>query len=125
MAKRTCLAVVLAAGEGTRMRSDLPKVMHKVGGLPMLGHVLTSARAAGAGSIGVVVGPGKSAVPDFVARTNRSASVFTQRERLGTAHAVLLHQVVEQCIQQAATTVVHCHIAFLGIWVCFRGVAAP
>ena len=45
MPKRTCLAIVLAAGEGTRMRSAMPKVMHPVAGLPMLGHVLAAAEA--------------------------------------------------------------------------------
>jgi bifunctional UDP-N-acetylglucosamine pyrophosphorylase/glucosamine-1-phosphate N-acetyltransferase len=48
MAERSCLAIVLAAGEGTRMRSAMPKAMHKVGGLPMVGHALRAAAAAGA-----------------------------------------------------------------------------
>lgn len=49
-------AVILAAGKGTRMRSKLPKVLHKVGGRPMLQHVLDAASAAGAGRKIVIVG---------------------------------------------------------------------
>jgi bifunctional UDP-N-acetylglucosamine pyrophosphorylase/glucosamine-1-phosphate N-acetyltransferase len=89
MAKRSCLAIILAAGEGTRMRSALPKVMHPVAGLPMLGHVLAAARGAGATRIAVVVGPEAKAVRDFVARNAPDAAIYEQTERKGTAHAVL------------------------------------
>lgn len=88
----TCLAVVLAAGEGTRMRSALPKVLHPVGGLPMLAHVLASVLAAGADSTAVVVGPNHEAVVAAVGRFAPGASMFVQKERLGTAHAVLAAQ---------------------------------
>ena len=50
------LSIILAAGEGTRMRSSLPKVLHEVGGLPMIGHVLRTAHSAGSSSIALVVG---------------------------------------------------------------------
>src|ERR1700686_4147480 len=86
---RTCLAVILAAGEGTRMRSNLPKAMHPVGGLPMLGHVLATAGRAGATRIAVVVGPDGAAVRAFVQTRAPQAAVYEQAERLGTAHAVL------------------------------------
>ena len=89
MAKRTCLAIILAAGEGTRMRSRLPKVMHPVGGLPMLGHVIKTATTAGASRLAVVIGPEAAPVRDLVARLAPEATVHEQRERLGTAHAVL------------------------------------
>lgn len=89
MAKRSCLAIILAAGEGTRMRSSLPKVMHEVAGLPMLGHVLAAARAAGASRIAVVVGPEARAVRAFLARHAPDAVIHEQTERKGTAHAVL------------------------------------
>jgi bifunctional UDP-N-acetylglucosamine pyrophosphorylase/glucosamine-1-phosphate N-acetyltransferase len=79
------LAVVLAAGEGTRMRSALPKVLHRVGGRPMLQHVLAAAEAAGLRHAAVVVGAGG----DEVARAAPAATPFVQSERLGTAHAVL------------------------------------
>ena len=89
MAKRSCLAIILAAGEGTRMKSALPKVLHPVGGLPMLGHVLAAAGEAGADRIAVVIGAGSDAVAAYVRSAAPEASVHVQAERLGTAHAVL------------------------------------
>jgi bifunctional UDP-N-acetylglucosamine pyrophosphorylase/glucosamine-1-phosphate N-acetyltransferase len=89
MTERSCQVVVLAAGEGTRMKSSLSKVMHKVAGLPMLGHVLKAAEAVGAERTAVVVGPDASDVRDLVAKQDGGAEVFIQAERQGTAHAVL------------------------------------
>ena len=89
MPNRTCLAIILAAGEGTRMKSAMPKVLHKIGNLPMLGHVLRAATASGANRTAVVIGPGAEAVATFVTRTTPNASTHVQAERLGTAHAVL------------------------------------
>ena len=86
---RPFTAIVLAAGKGTRMRSDLPKVLHRVAGQTMLGHVLAAVQAAGAGRIGVVVEPGQAAVEAEVASAAPGARVHHQAERLGTAHAVL------------------------------------
>ena len=86
---RTCLAIVLAAGEGTRMRSSLPKVMHRIAGLPMLGHVIRAAADGGATRIGVVTGPNADAVRAYVAAAAPGAAVHVQSEQLGTAHAVL------------------------------------
>ncbi|SCM77055.1 Bifunctional protein GlmU (Includes: UDP-N-acetylglucosamine pyrophosphorylase; Glucosamine-1-phosphate N-acetyltransferase) [uncultured Pleomorphomonas sp.] len=83
----SCLAVVLAAGEGTRMRSDLPKVLHPVGGRPLIDAVLESARAGGADRIAVVIGADK--VRAHLSKTAPDARIFEQRERLGTAHAAL------------------------------------
>jgi len=89
MQQRTCLAIVLAAGEGVRMRSDLPKVLHRIGGRPLIEHVMRAVARAGGSEIALVVGPGR----DDVAVTGRGvapqARVFLQHERLGTAHAVL------------------------------------
>lgn len=84
-----CTAVILAAGEGTRMRSARPKVLHAVAGLSMVGHVATAARRAGADRIAVVVGPGREDVAAEVRRLDPSAQVFVQTERRGTAHALL------------------------------------
>lgn len=86
---RRCLALVLAAGEGTRMKSSLPKVLHAIAGRSMLGHVLATVQAAGAGEIAVVVGPERADVAQEVVKIAPAAQVFEQRERRGTAHAVL------------------------------------
>lgn len=86
---RSLTAIVLAAGKGTRMRSDLPKVLHKVAGRTMLGHVLAAVRAAGATRVGVVAEPGRADVAAEIERQAPGAGVFAQAERLGTAHAVL------------------------------------
>lgn len=88
-ARRSCLAVVLAAGEGTRMRSSLPKVLHAVGGRPMVAHVLAAARSAGADRIALVIGHGADAVRKAVGALPGETEVFVQEERRGTAHAVL------------------------------------
>ncbi|UHC19305.1 bifunctional UDP-N-acetylglucosamine diphosphorylase/glucosamine-1-phosphate N-acetyltransferase GlmU [Methylobacterium currus] len=85
---RSLLAVVLAAGKGTRMRSALPKVLHPIAGRPMLAHVLASVAEAGAGRLAVVVEPGRDDVARIVAEFP-GAETFPQGERLGTAHAVL------------------------------------
>ncbi|MCR4283225.1 MAG: NTP transferase domain-containing protein, partial [Bauldia sp.] len=89
MPKRTCLAIVLAAGEGTRMKSAIPKVLHKIGGLPMLGHVLKAAADAGATATAVVVGSDADAATTFVNKAAPMATIHVQSERLGTADAVL------------------------------------
>ena len=87
--KRTCLTIILAAGEGKRMASTLPKVLHPVAGLPMLAHVLNTAIAAGGTSRAVVVGNQAEKVREAVKAHDGSASVHIQTERNGTAHAVL------------------------------------
>jgi bifunctional UDP-N-acetylglucosamine pyrophosphorylase / glucosamine-1-phosphate N-acetyltransferase len=89
MTERTCLAVVLAAGEGTRMRSTLPKVLHRIGGRTMLDHVLSTAKQAGGARLAVIVGPDHGAVAQEVKRIAPEAQIFEQTQRLGTAHAVL------------------------------------
>ncbi len=86
---RTCLAVILAAGEGTRMKSALPKVLHQVANRSMLAQVLASVQAAGADRIAVVVGPGREDVAAEALRVEPACEIFVQSERLGTAHAVL------------------------------------
>ena len=89
MAERSLLVIVLAAGEGTRMKSRLPKVLHKVAGFTMLRHALAAAGAAGATRLAVVVGPDRDDVAAEARAVAPQAQVFVQRERLGTAHAVL------------------------------------
>src|SRR3954454_12862132 len=89
MTGRTSLTIVLAAGEGTRMRSSTPKVLHPVAGQSLLAHVLRAAPDGANASLAVVIGPHHQAVADEVARARPAARTFVQRERLGTAHAVL------------------------------------
>ena len=87
MADRTCLAIVLAAGEGTRMRSLQPKVLHRLGGKSLVVHALGSVAAANA--VAVVVGPGQEAVATEARGLRPQADICVQAERRGTAHAVL------------------------------------
>jgi bifunctional UDP-N-acetylglucosamine pyrophosphorylase/glucosamine-1-phosphate N-acetyltransferase len=89
MTDRTCLAVVLAAGEGTRMRSRTPKVLHEISARSLLGHVLTAVKQAGGTSTAVVIGPDHDAVAVEAKRFIPTAESFIQQERRGTAHAVL------------------------------------
>ncbi|MCG0275841.1 MAG: bifunctional UDP-N-acetylglucosamine diphosphorylase/glucosamine-1-phosphate N-acetyltransferase GlmU [Thermosediminibacteraceae bacterium] len=79
-------AVILAAGEGTRMKSNTPKVLHKVCGIPMLGHVILAARSAGAKRIIVVVGKGAEEVKRAFQREN--VEFVLQAEQKGTGHAL-------------------------------------
>src|SRR5215831_6855221 len=78
-------AVILAAGQGTRMKSAKPKVMHAIAGLPILGHVIAAARGAGAERIVVVIAPGATEVAQFA--TANGAETVVQAEQLGTGHA--------------------------------------
>jgi bifunctional UDP-N-acetylglucosamine pyrophosphorylase/glucosamine-1-phosphate N-acetyltransferase len=79
--------VVLAAGKGTRMRSALPKVLHRLAGRPLLGHVLDAAAALGAAQVCVVYGHGGDQVP--AAFPQAKAHWVEQTQRLGTGHAVM------------------------------------
>jgi bifunctional UDP-N-acetylglucosamine pyrophosphorylase/glucosamine-1-phosphate N-acetyltransferase len=88
MSDRSFLAIVLAAGEGTRMRSALPKVLHEIAARPMVAHAIATARAAGATRCVAVIGPDAAAV-EKVARAAGAEETVVQRDRLGTAHAVL------------------------------------
>ncbi|HUG62981.1 MAG TPA: NTP transferase domain-containing protein, partial [Methylomirabilota bacterium] len=83
------LAVVLAAGEGTRMRSAVPKVLHRVAGRAMLDQATAAAAAAGADRIAVVIGSGADVVSAHLAAAAPDAAIHVQAERRGTAHAVL------------------------------------
>ena len=89
MTDRSCQAIILAAGEGSRMKSDRPKVLHEIAGRAMLSHVLAAATMAGADRSDVVVGPNMHAVADLVRSQLPDAQIFVQTERLGTGHAVL------------------------------------
>ena len=82
--------IVLAAGKGTRMRSALPKVMHRVAGRPLLGHVLTAANELKPKKAVVVVGPDMEAVGAVSMQFLPNSSLALQQERKGTAHAVAM-----------------------------------
>ena len=71
------------------MRSSMPKVLHAIGGRSLIAHVLTAATGAGGADIAVVVGPDHGTVEREAKRLAPQLSIFQQRERLGTAHAVL------------------------------------
>jgi bifunctional UDP-N-acetylglucosamine pyrophosphorylase/glucosamine-1-phosphate N-acetyltransferase len=89
MSQRSCLSVILAAGEGTRMKSALPKVLHQIAGLPMVAHVARAAEAAGASSLALVIGHGADEMRKAAQKFAPKAETFVQEKRLGTAHAVL------------------------------------
>ncbi|ATO57447.1 bifunctional UDP-N-acetylglucosamine diphosphorylase/glucosamine-1-phosphate N-acetyltransferase GlmU [Bartonella sp. 1-1C] len=86
---RSCLSIVLAAGEGTRMKSSLPKVLHKVAGLPLVCHVIRQIELLNSSQLAVVVGVGAEDVTKIVQSFVKNVMIFEQKERLGTAHAVL------------------------------------
>ena len=81
------LTIILAAGEGTRMRSSVPKVLHPVGGMPIIGHVVRAATGAGATRVAVVTAPGHDRVRAAVSAVSAQAQFFEQADRKGTAHA--------------------------------------
>jgi bifunctional UDP-N-acetylglucosamine pyrophosphorylase / glucosamine-1-phosphate N-acetyltransferase len=87
MNQRLVAAIVLAAGKGTRMKSDLHKVLHPIAGRPMLAHLLASVAELAPAHTVVVVGSGREQVEPLV--TQHGGSVVVQEPQLGTAHAVL------------------------------------
>lgn len=89
MPQSTALAIVLAAGKGTRMKSELPKVLVPVGGRPMVRYVIDALRAAGVSRIVVVVGYRADLVRDELA-DEPGVEFAEQREQLGTGHAVMM-----------------------------------
>jgi len=85
---RATAVVILAAGKGTRMRSGLAKVLHPVGGAPMLHHAMRSALSLAPARLAVVTGHGADAVAKAVHELAPDTSICEQAEQLGTAHAV-------------------------------------
>jgi bifunctional UDP-N-acetylglucosamine pyrophosphorylase/glucosamine-1-phosphate N-acetyltransferase len=80
--------IVLAAGEGKRMKSDLPKVLHPLLGRPLVGHVLTASAPLGAAQVLVVVGHKAEQVTEYLAGFAPQAGTVLQAEQKGTGHAV-------------------------------------
>jgi bifunctional UDP-N-acetylglucosamine pyrophosphorylase/glucosamine-1-phosphate N-acetyltransferase len=89
VATQRIAAVILAAGKGTRLKSDLPKVLHEVCGRPMLAYVFDACRAAGVQDCLAVVGHGKDLVIDAFAGEN-GITWIEQSPQLGTGHAVMV-----------------------------------
>ena len=79
-------ALVLAAGQGKRIKSDLPKVLHKVCGKEMVNHVIDSVRDAGIDDVNLIIGKGAELVQNGT--SDRNVSYSFQEEQLGTGHAV-------------------------------------
>lgn len=82
-------AIILAAGKGTRMKSELPKVLHQIAGMPMVGHVITQALDAGFAPITLVTAPAMEKVVKAGQEVAGEIDVAIQKQQLGTAHAVL------------------------------------
>jgi bifunctional UDP-N-acetylglucosamine pyrophosphorylase / glucosamine-1-phosphate N-acetyltransferase len=80
--------VILAAGQGSRMQSDMPKVLHPLGAVPLVVHAMRAGRALDPARVVVVVGHGGDAVEQVVTAEDEGAIVVRQTEQLGTAHAV-------------------------------------
>lgn len=102
--KRNFSVIILAAGKGKRMKSDLAKVLHPLCGLPMLTYPVAAARAAGAGRIVVVIGHQSAQIREQFA--DRGLIFAEQREQLGTGHAVL--QAAESFRDHDGTIVILC-----------------
>src|SRR5215510_15702395 len=94
--------VILAAGKGTRMKSAVPKVLHRVAGAPMIEHVLATARKLQPRSITVVVGHQGESLQEALS-THSDLMVVVQEPQLGTAHALL---TTESALRHATGTVV-------------------
>ena len=89
MTSRPWLPIILAAGLGTRMKSAIPKVMHRIAGRPLAMHTAAGAMAAGASQLVFVIGPDMDAARVTLAKFAPDAHFYIQTERLGTANAVL------------------------------------
>jgi bifunctional UDP-N-acetylglucosamine pyrophosphorylase/glucosamine-1-phosphate N-acetyltransferase len=82
--------IVLAAGEGTRLKSTTPKVLHSIAGQSLLAHVLATVEALAPAEVRVVVGSGRDLVIEHLAKISPTAIPILQEHRGGTGHAVQL-----------------------------------
>jgi bifunctional UDP-N-acetylglucosamine pyrophosphorylase/glucosamine-1-phosphate N-acetyltransferase len=85
---RPAAVVVLAAGEGTRMKSETPKVLHEIGGRSLIGHAVAAAAELEPEHLTVVVGHGRDRVTEHLAGVAPAATTAVQDKQLGTGHAV-------------------------------------
>lgn len=88
MAENPVAVVILAAGQGSRMQSDLPKVLHRLAGVPLIAHALAAARSLEPEQVIVVAGHGADQVGRAVAELEPEARIVLQSQQLGTGHAV-------------------------------------
>ena len=88
MTEKPVALIVLAAGQGSRMQSDLPKVLHRLGGVPLVAHALAAGRTLEPEDVVVVAGHGADLVRKALAKLDPDARIALQEEQLGTAHAV-------------------------------------
>ncbi|MFD7922297.1 bifunctional UDP-N-acetylglucosamine diphosphorylase/glucosamine-1-phosphate N-acetyltransferase GlmU [Streptomyces sp. NPDC059740] len=109
-AKRPAAVVVLAAGEGTRMKSATPKVLHTLCGRSLVGHVLSAARELGPEHLVVVVGHAREQVTAHLQSIDPAARTAVQHEQNGTGHAVRtgLEQLAGDGVHLDGTVVVVC-----------------
>ncbi len=84
----TLFPIILAAGQGTRMRSSLPKVLHPIGGKPMLGHVLSCCKQLPIDKIAIIYGHGGEQVQNAIGSNDKNLIWVSQTEQKGTGHAV-------------------------------------
>lgn len=103
--------VILAAGQGTRMNSSLPKVLHPIAGKPMLQHVLDAASAFGEVEINVVIGHGAQQVRDAI--TAENLHWVLQEQQLGTGHAV--KQALSHFRENAAVLVLYGDVPLVNV----------
>jgi len=96
-------SIVLAAGQGVRMKSKIPKVLHEIGGKPMIDHVLDNLSALNIQDIIVVVGHKYQEVVNYL---DEDIQYVEQKEQLGTAHAVL--QAKSKLLQKKGITLIMC-----------------
>ncbi len=103
--------VILAAGQGTRMKSDLPKVLHPVAGRPMLAHVIEAARELSPIAVHVVVGHGAEQVKERLGDSAINWAI--QSEQLGTGHAVM--QALPAVKQDSVVLVLYGDVPLIGV----------
>src|SRR5690606_15616326 len=102
--------VILAAGQGKRMRSRLPKVLHPLAGRPLISHVLQTARALRPAVICVVYGHGGEQVPDAI--RDADLCFVRQEPQLGTGHA--LAQALPRLVPGGLTLVLYGDVPLIG-----------
>ena len=102
--------IILAAGQGTRMKSNLPKVLHPLAGRPLLQHVIETALSLEPSAVHVVIGHGAELVQDQLAHF--PVSWVTQHEQLGTGHGVL--QAVPELAKDSTVLVLYGDVPLIG-----------